>query len=149
MDMVFGSKSYLKLLIKFMGNLTRPLRLILQRAPVLIPEMKVLFTNLWPQHSGKDMSVPIHETTKRQLIENIHGSLDKINKTLNPEPTKRLISFLKEDSSRQQQHNELFLPSMEWGWNFQQASVYVPGSFGVSSQMLHYNHARHNTYDNL
>ena len=39
--------------------------------------------------------------------------MDKINEVLNPDLTKQLISFLKEDSERQQRQDECFLSLME------------------------------------
>ena len=80
--------------------------------------------------------VPIPETTrkaeKRQRV-NIQSTLGKINEALNADPTKELISFLKEDSERQQRQDEHFLSLMErmlipqssmaeqhsFEWNFQ------------------------------
>ena len=37
-----------------------------------------------------------------------------------------------------------------FGWNFQQdCPLSVPGRYGVPNQMLHYDHATRNTYENL
>ena len=87
-----------------------------------------------------------------------------INKALNADPTKELISFLKEDSKRQQRQDERFLSLMErmlipqspmaaqpsFGSNFQQdSSSSVPGRYGVSKQMLHYGHATCSTCESL
>ena len=83
---------------------------------------------------------------------------------MNADPTKELISFLKEDSERQQRQDEHFLSLMErmlipqssmaaqpsFGWNFQQdSSSSVPGKYGVPNQMFHYDHTTRNTYKNL
>ena len=79
---------------------------------------------------------------------------------MNADLTKELISFLKEDSERQQRQDERFLSSMErmlipqssmaaqpsFRWKFQQdSSSYVPGRYGEPNQMLHYDHATRNT----
>ena len=64
----------------------------------------------------RPLFVPIHETTKKaqkRHTENIQSTLDKINEALNADPTKELISFLKEDSERQQRQDERFLSLME------------------------------------
>ena len=41
-------------------------------------------------------------------------------------------------------------PQSSFGWNFQQdSSASVPGEYGVSNQMFHYDHTTRNTYGNL
>ena len=84
---------------------------------------------------------------------------------MDADPTKELISFLKEDTERQQRQDERFLSLMgrmlipqkssmaaqpSFGWNFQQDSPSSgPGRYGVPNQMLHYDHGTRNTYENL
>ena len=68
------------------------------------------------KNKKRKLFVPIHETTKnasKKREENLNKALESIQESLKNDPTRELLSLLKEDSERQQQCDEKFFKLME------------------------------------
>ena len=64
----------------------------------------------------RKLFVPIHETTKKaskKREESLNRALESSQKSLENDPTREILSLLKEDSERQQQLDERFFTFME------------------------------------
>ena len=70
------------------------------------------------KNKKRKLFVPIHKTTKnasKKREENLNKALESIQESLKNDPTRELLSLLKEDSERQQQCDNGFSRSWRGG----------------------------------
>ena len=75
-------------------------------------------TNSGKQENKRKLFVPIHETinkTFKKREESLNRALESIQESLKNDPTRELLSLLKEDSERQQQCDNGFSRSWRGG----------------------------------